>query len=541
MRLLNLFNRYEPASGVLMTLFKKLSIKVTRSTVDNTLQQHPDYPSILSLSDSLKKWNVNNVVLKVESEKLPELPFPCIAHIKTDGGSFIIIDAVAQNQIQCTDYKGKTSFIPLEDFTASWSGVVMLVEKDEHSGEKDYNKNLRKERVATLFSYGLLLLPFLLSAFAVAMVALSEVPAFNFGGFSLSLFLKATGIIVSVLLLWHEVDRYNPLLQQICTAGKKLNCDAVLDSKAAKIFSWLSWSEVGFFYFTGGFLALLFAGSQAVSIITILAYLNALALPYTLFSVSYQWKVSKQWCPLCLSVQVLLVSEFIVSLLTGSLSALQLTFANIALLIPAFGLPVVLWYVLKPQLLAAQQEKRTFKQFQRIKYNPETFNALLQKQQELSIATAGLGITLGNPQAKTGLIKVCSPYCGPCARAHKIIDELLQNNLVKVQIIFTATNDEKDRRALPVKHFLAIAAKNDESFTKNALDDWYGAAVKDYETFAAKYPVNKEDLDRQCEKIEAMKKWCDEVKVSYTPMIFMNGHVLPGIYNVEDLKYFLEE
>ena len=541
MRLLNTFNRYESVSGVLSELLKKLSIKVTRRTIDNTLQQHPDYPSVLSLGDSLKKWGVNNVALKVEPEKLPELPFPCIAHVKTDGGDFIIVDAVVQNRVQCTDWKGKTFFVPLEDFTASWTGVVMLFEKSRHSGEKDYNKNLRKERAATLFSYGLLFLPFLLGAFAIVILALSEVPDFNIWGFSLNLFLKATGIIVSVLLLWHEVDRYNPLLQQICTAGKKVNCDAVLDSKAAKIFSWLSWSEVGFFYFTGGFLALLFAGSQTVSIITILAYLNVLALPYTLFSVFYQWRVGKQWCPLCLLVQALLVSEFIVSLLTGSLNVLQLTFADLALFVPAFILPVALWYALKPQLLAAQQGKRTFKQLQRIKYNPETFNALLQKQQQLTVATDGLGVTLGNPQTETSLVKVCNPYCGPCARAHKIIDELLQNNPVKVQIIFTATNDEKDARALPVKHLLAIAAKNDESLTKSALADWYGANLRDYDAFAVKYQVNKEDLDRQREKIEAMKKWCDEVKVPYTPMIFINGHLLPGSYNIEDLKYFLEE
>ncbi|MCL2098113.1 MAG: cysteine peptidase family C39 domain-containing protein [Bacteroidales bacterium] len=541
MIVLNLFNQYEQSSAILFELFKKLQINVTRRTIDDALQQHPDYPSILSLSDSLKKWGVNNAVLRVEPEKLAELPCPCIAHIKTGGGSFIIIEAVEQNQVQCTDWKGKSSFIPVEDFLKIWSGVVLVVEKNEHSGEKNYSANLRKEWATTLFSFGLLLLPFFLGIVAIAAMVLSATIELSVWGFSLNICLKATGIIVSVLLLWHEVDRNSPVLQQICTAGKKVNCDAVLDSKAAKIFSWLSWSEVGFFYFTGGFLALLFAGSQAFTIITILAYLNALALPYTLFSVVYQWRVSRQWCPLCLLVQALLVSEFTVSLFIGNLSALQLTFADFALLIPAFGLPAALWYAMKPQLMAAQRGKRNFRQLQRIKYNPETFEALLQKQQQMSVAADGLGIRLGNPQAKISLIKVCNPYCGPCARAHTIIDELLKDNRVSAQIIFTATNDEKDYRSLPVKHLLALAAQNDGLLTKNALDDWYGAKLKDYEAFAAKYPLSKEDIDSQSEKIEAMKKWCDEVKVAYTPMIFMNGYLLPSIYNVADLKYFLEE
>ena len=35
--------------------------------------------------------------------------------------------------------------------------------------------------------------------------------------------------------------------------------------------------------------------------------INILALPYTIFSVYYQWRVAKQWCVLCLVVQGLLI------------------------------------------------------------------------------------------------------------------------------------------------------------------------------------------------------------------------------------------
>ncbi|HEY2722735.1 MAG TPA: hypothetical protein VGI82_13465 [Chitinophagaceae bacterium] len=38
-----------------------------------------------------------------------------------------------------------------------------------------------------------------------------------------------------------------------------------------------------------------------------ISWLNIFALPYTLFSVYYQWKVAKQWCILCLAVQGLLL------------------------------------------------------------------------------------------------------------------------------------------------------------------------------------------------------------------------------------------
>jgi hypothetical protein len=50
------------------------------------------------------------------------------------------------------------------------------------------------------------------------------------------------GIGISGLLLWHEIDKGNPILQKVCTGIAKTNCNAILDSKASKLLPWLSWS-----------------------------------------------------------------------------------------------------------------------------------------------------------------------------------------------------------------------------------------------------------------------------------------------------------
>jgi hypothetical protein len=147
---------------------------------------------------------------------------------------------------------------------------------------------------------------------------------------------------------------------------------------------------------------------------------------------------------------------------------------------------------------------------------------------------------------------VCNPYCGPCAKAHSPIEELLHNNPdVQVQIIFTATNDKNDIKAAPVKHLLAIAEKGNEETVKQALDDWYLADKKDYVAFAAKYPMNGE-LQKQVEKIEAMREWCEKAKITSTPTFFVSlpstsedgqsesFHQLPEMYSVADLRYFLQ-
>lgn len=175
----------------------------------------------------------------------------------------------------------------------------------------------------------------------------------------------------------------------------------------------------------------------------------------------------------------------------------------------------------------------------RLKYDTRIFNALLPKQKKLEHNATGLGITVGNPDAENTIIKVCNPYCGPCAAAHPEIEAIIENNPnVKAQIIFTATNKIEDRGSYPVKHLLAIAAKQNEIETKKSLDDWYLAPQKDYETFKLKYPMNGE-LEEQGDKLNKMKDWCTKVDIQFTPTIFINGYQMPDVYEIKDLKYLL--
>ena len=358
-------------------------------------------------------------------------------------------------------------------------------------------------------------------------------------------------MIVTSLLLWYEIDKNNPLLKKVCTGIAKGNCSAILTGKKSKVFSWLSWSEVGFFYFTGGFLLLLFSGINVNNAIGILALLNLLALPYIVFSVYYQWQVAKQWCVLCLGVQALLLLGGINVLVNGRLTEsfgqeLLRGFSNISLSfiissVLIYLLPVLLWYAVKPFVLHQQEAKNTRREYLRIKFNTEIFETLLKKQKTITISADGLGIDIGNPDATNTLIKVCNPYCGPCAQAHPKIDKLLEEipNL-KVKIIFTTPNSPKDRAYKPVSHLLAINEKKNSIKIMQALDDWYMAEKKDYDYFAKKYPMNGE-LTKQGNKIEAMEKWCKGVDINFTPTIFINNNQLPDAYSIEDLQYFLLE
>jgi uncharacterized membrane protein/thiol-disulfide isomerase/thioredoxin len=539
-----MFHQYEPNVNATIAFLKLCKVKINGTTVNETLQNHPDWPSLLCVSDSFSKWNVPNAAGKIEPGKIDQLPTPFLAYTNNREYPLVIVTEVTDNSVRCysKNYNQLTT-TGREDFLKNWAGIYLIAEPTEHSGENGYELNKRKALINSLLPVSLFVLLLTLSSLFLYNVINQSNLFVSTTGIYLQYFIFITGVVITALLLWYEVDKNNPVLQKVCTGIAKGDCNAILSGKQAKVFNWLSWSEVGFFYFSGGLLVLLFAGPGLTNTVTLLAWLNMLALPYTIFSVYYQWKVAKQWCVLCLAVQALLllgsINIFANNLLAAPLE-LSIPFCIKFSLLYLF--PVLLWYAARPFILRLQEAKNTKREYLRIKFNTEIFETLLKKQKGITVAADGLGISLGNPGATNTIIKVCNPYCGPCAKAHPKIEKLLEeNDNLKAQIIFSVPNQPEEAPYKPVSHLLAIQEKNkDEKTTKNALDDWYLSDRKDYDVFAAKYPMNGE-LSKQGDKIDLMDKWCKQMDIRVTPTIFLNGYQLPDAYNIEDLQYFLLE
>lgn len=532
-----MLNQFAPNVKATIAFLKLLNVKVNSVTVNETLQNHPDWPSLLCISDSLTKWNIPNAAAKIDPAEIDLLPTPFIAHTNETENPLVIVKQVAANSIECLSKNyTKLKSISKEDFFKTWGGIYLIAEPTEESGELDFKISKRKAFINALIPVALLIL-FAAFSFTDFYNTLASTPGFNVIAIYLQYLILFTGVIVTSLLLWYEVDKNNPVLQKVCTGIIKGNCNAILTGRQAKLFNWLSWSEIGFFYFTGSLLVLSFAGSNSISA---LAWLNTLALPYTVFSIYYQWRVAKQWCVLCLAVQALLLlggANIFINHLLLPLSGLQIFFFIYSLLL--FLLPALLWYAIKPFILKLQESKTTKRQYLRIKFNSQIFETLLKKQKVITIPTDGLGIVIGNPNATNTLIKICNPYCGPCAKAHPKIEKLLEEipNL-KAQIIFTTPNKPNNPAYEPVSHLMAIAAENNGHKIKRALDDWYLPKEKDYNVFKNKYPLNTE-LTKQGKKMEAMEKWCCAMEIKATPTILINGYELPDAYSIEDLNYFL--
>ncbi len=522
-----------------------LKIPVTKTSFIKSLEQNPYYPSLYSISNTFNKFGIASQAFTITAEDLGQIEAPFIAYYKSAANSkdFILVSKLNENEVFFISEGNKEKIISKRDFLKNWQQIVLVAEGNTTSGEKDYAVKLKKEQQQQTRKYWLYAGAVSIALLFTAAFTYNVGNAFFYSAISI-VAIKLLGITATALLLVYDIDKSNSFVKNICTAGKQINCDAVLNSKAAR-FLGMSWSEAGFFYFATTIIFLFSGIDYSIKLVGI-ATAGTLAAAYIPFSIYYQSKVVKQWCPLCLTVQVVLAMELAWAIINVWIPSIRLTtFEKLSTLIDAgiiiqmllsILLPIVGWYLIKPLLLKTKDEALYHNAYKRLLYNPEVFNGLLQQQETVPDGWLQLGITIGNPSAVNTIIKVCNPFCGPCAKAHVLLEEIVKHNEnVNLKIIFTATNNENDQAAKPVQHLLAINSKQDNQLIKKALDCWYLADKKDYEVFAAKYPINGE-LALQKEKVDNMKKWCDEAGITHTPTLFINGRRVPEMYNTEELK-----
>lgn len=529
-----LFNIYQPVVNSIITFLKILNVKVNSSTVDEVLNNHPNYPSLLAISDSLQEWNVPNVTFKIKPNQIDELPVPFLAYLPDSNAPLLVVIKVRADII--TYYNGNYKEPILqkrEDFLNKWQGICLLAETNDESGENNFQQNRRKEFLKKLVPFSLILL-LLVASFYNLVIANATAKVY------IQYFVLLAGTIISTLLVWYEIDQNNPLLHKVCGGISQGNCGAILTSQASKFFGLFSWSEAGFIYFSGGMLTLFFVSWSAS--LTVLGWLHILSLPYIIFSVFYQWRIAKQWCVLCLAVQALFLAGGLnVFINQYNLSTDGLALNSIFSIVFLYILPALFLYSIKPIFKKLQTSKYDRLKYNRLKFNNEVFETLLKRQKEIMLPTTNLGIDVGNVEAENLLIKVCSPYCNPCSLAHPEIEKLIKDNEnLKVKIIFTTVKDQNDIRFKTVAHLLAIAAKGNAKLTMHALDDWYSSPKKSYSIFANKYQMNGE-IEMQTKKILDMEDWCKKMNIQFTPTIFYNGYQIPDSYEVKDLTYFLKE
>jgi len=458
--------------NIFVSLLELLKVKHTKELSNQHFNEHPHKYNLFGLSKMLSDYGIENAATRITDKEndLPEIQTPFIAQF---GGEFAAVHKVESDKVSFL-WKGSPHILPMTKFVDGWSGVVLLAESSPASIEPDYKKHRKTELLQLLIKTLLfsacgfiLLLTYLKGAFYTSV------------GFSLLLLINLTGVFVSWLLMLKHLRIHSQYADKICSLFKQSDCNNVLESDAAKLFGIIGWSEVGLGYFIANAVILLFAPA----LITYIALINIVTLPYAFWSVWYQYAKAKQWCPLCLIVQVLLWSIFAVNCIFGyiqipepgidALLTLMIVGSGYAAAILAFNL-----FVPKVNTDKTIQELR--QSINSIKANEDVFSALLKKQPFYETHDCHSVIRFGNPHSPLQITILSNPYCNPCSKMHKKIEQLLQktNNNISIQYFLSSFREELNTTN---KYIIAACLADDSDSALQLITDWFenGVALKD--------------------------------------------------------------
>jgi uncharacterized membrane protein len=527
-------NKEDNVTTVVYRALKHHRIKVTLTYTSEYLKTHPNYPSFKSICDFFEELKVQNYALRYNESDLNDLNYPFIAHFKESGGKVIFVYSVNNECIVYADSLMSKEIMRTADFYKKWDGAVIVIEPTKLSGEPDYNEKRKAEIINSA------LLPTSILIFVVAAFYGIYINKFfsSFPQGTVLLVLILThlaGLTFSVLLLRQELNLKTKFTDKLCHIATNADCDAVTKSKASKIFGSITWADAGVAYFIGGLITLFLV--PVTSSLNILSILTIAALPYPIFSILYQWLKIKKWCPLCLSVQFVIILESVVAV-----NLLKINELNIISFIPVlivFSIVFLIELLLKYLFISDREKEHLKLESLKMKRDSDIFLYKLKKGERIDIPSDMAAFTFGDIQSEVLISVFLSFHCGACAKRFDTILKLIANNYkLKVQLIFSPAKDEMSATLLKAIFRLIITDQKNKALEE--LNKWYKTDMKT----RSKLPIvnNIRDMPEGFENMINYNSSLFRIgKVVAVPSIFVNGYPMPETYSLDDIRYHIAE
>lgn len=484
---------------------------------------HPDYPSLLSIVDTLSFFNIDSKALKIEFSDINDLPnqFITLLSVEGDAPQLFLIEKRFADYF----YLKNNKFVKIakKELESRWNNIVLLINKSESE-----TIVLRKNNKNWV----------LLSLVAISFLTQLVVSTGSLVS-KLFLLLPFIGILFSIAALKDLFDTKSKVINNICNISTSTSCSSVVKSNKWKFFEYLNFSDLSITFFTAQFVVLLFSmlfnqGLESLFFQKIILYFS---IPFLFLSIYYQKFVEKKWCPICLIIITIIVIEIITLLFFPIVSIHFLNQATYFSLI--YFSCYLAWKSLKQVLTEKKELKERHLKSIRFERNYDLFKTKLLTENK--IETPINGVILGNKNAKTNVAIISNPFCGHCKEAHIMLNRILEKNKEKLNIkIILRTNLEylDDNSKKLFRGLLALFYNKDENLFIEALKDWF--ENMDINNWLNKY-YSHVDFTKIDELLLHHFNWTNENEYNFTPAIFINGYEYPKIYDRKNIEFFINE
>lgn len=485
------------------------------------VETHPDYPSLLAFADAFSFFKIPNIATKIYADQIESLPNSFVALFEENGKEDLAYFTEKNGKYEFTHEK-QTKKIDVTELKQYWKDIVFLVEKPEGFDDVRVKDDVLKNILFIFFAFVILGIIYWFSK-SNLMIILSIT--------------SILGIFLSTEALKIELGIESKVSKNMCNIVSNSDCSQVINSNKKTWLKQLKISDISIWFFGSQLLSLLLlsivgAGEIYISLIFLVL---ALSTPITLYSIYFQYKIEKKWCPICLSIITLVYIQLFLSA-TKFVYPLDIYYKYISLFIFSFLLIAFSVYLTKPFLLTLKSIKAENITNLRFKKNYSVFKNILKKQEQHIFQHENL--ILGNSNSDLKISVVTSPYCGYCKEAHEILHEILKNNLdnlcISIRFNYKENFDNKSRDLFC--RLVEIHQEKGDYIFLDALQNWF--ENKNINNWLLDYgqPKNNEIVELELLKVANE----NELKnLNFTPNIFINEYKFPELYERKNLEFFI--
>lgn len=114
---------------VLLHTINKLDVPVNVQKIFFELKDHPNYPTLLALSDVLNNWKINNLAFKLDFEQLNTVPLPFVAHLSTNNKEYVLVSKISKTHVTLSNEVYKDTLMPLVQFKDAYNGTILMIDQ----------------------------------------------------------------------------------------------------------------------------------------------------------------------------------------------------------------------------------------------------------------------------------------------------------------------------------------------------------------------------------------------------------------------------
>lgn len=504
---------------------ESLGLNFDKKELEFQYQSHPNFPSLLAISDTLNFFNIANKAYKIDKSNVRSLPDSFVASINKKEQNLLVY--VEKNDEGYVYIDGSNKFsVDFELFSKLWTGVIFFIPDNGNFSEiKSSNENIRFSR----YIYAIVL--------AFSFLLFYKVD-YNIG-YIVFFILSFIGFLLSITSLKYLFGIQEGFFAKFCKLGSSVDCNGIINSKKWSLLKFISFSDLSVVFFSTqvlGFLCIGYAGNLNVYFL-IQKILLISSFPLIFISLYYQSVIEKKWCSICLLIIGILLIQlnWVIFYLdySSDLNFWYLTNYVFLSLVVIFILILIKYFVkIYNDFELNQIENNRFIR------NYDTFKSSLLFNKDVYTFPSNL-INVGNPKANLKLTIITNPFCGFCKDSHYLLEALCEKykNTVSISFIFnTLAND--DRAINVCKNITSVYLRKGEDEYFNIMDKWFKEDKYNKESLF----VGEVELVDGVEKdLKIQREWCSENNFTFTPCVFVNGYRYPSSYKIDYLQFYIDE